>query len=206
MVEAAFDVIGERYVKETQELRAQRLAGQWVIDRLPARGARVLDLGCGTGFPTAEQFDGAGVEVVGVDESPRMLELAARRVPGARLVRGDMRALDAGLGDFDAVTAFFSLLMLSRAEVSAVLESVRDRLRGPRLLALAMVQGDSDAERMSFLGADLTVTAYSPRALGEVVSGAGFVVEELREVEVVCESDRPFAVEPQVFVYARAAG
>ena len=203
MVVVAFDAIGERYVKESQELREQLLAGQWVIDRLPG-GGRVLDLGCGTGFPTAEQLAGAGVEVFGVDESPRMLELAQQRVPSARLVRGDMRALDPQWGEFDAATAFFSLLMLSRAEVGEVLSAVRGRLRGPRLLAVAMVQGEFDAEPMTFLGAEIQVSAWSPREFGEVVEAAGFAVEELREVQVECETDRPYAVEPQVFVYARA--
>ncbi|GAA2792899.1 class I SAM-dependent methyltransferase [Saccharopolyspora taberi] len=199
----AFDAIGERYVKEREELSEQLRAGQWVIDRLPA-GARVLDLGCGTGFPTAEQFAAAGVEVVGVDESPRMLELTARRVPSARVERGDMRSLDPGLGDFDAVTAFFSLLMLTRAEVAEVLAAVRGRLRGPGLLAVAMVQGDFDAEPITFLGTEIRVSAWSPQEFGEVVEAAGFTVEELRDVRVECETDRPYQVEPQVFVYARA--
>ena len=47
--------------------------------------ARTLDVGCGTGFLT-RHLPG---EVVGLDQSESMLEIAQARVPGAVFVRGD---------------------------------------------------------------------------------------------------------------------
>src|ERR671922_2244428 len=47
--------------------------------------ARVLDVACGTGFLT-QHLRG---EVTGLDQSETMLAIAANRVSGARLVRGD---------------------------------------------------------------------------------------------------------------------
>ena len=47
--------------------------------------ARTLDVACGTGFLT-RHLSG---EVVGLDQSESMLEIARRRVPAARFVRGD---------------------------------------------------------------------------------------------------------------------
>ena len=49
---AAFDMIGERYDDAFPHKSAQIIATQWVIDRLTP-GARVLDVGSGTGVPTA---------------------------------------------------------------------------------------------------------------------------------------------------------
>jgi arsenite methyltransferase len=48
------------------------------------RGDRVLDVGCGPGFYVAEILDtvGAGGHVIGVDRSPDMLAVAARRAAG----------------------------------------------------------------------------------------------------------------------------
>lgn len=54
---------------------------------LPA--ARTLDVACGTGYAT-RWLPG---EVTGLDQSARMLEIAARRLPRARLVHGDALAL-----------------------------------------------------------------------------------------------------------------
>ena len=47
--------------------------------------ARTLDVGCGTGFLTAHLRG----DVVGVDQSRRMLEIASRRVPHVDFVRAD---------------------------------------------------------------------------------------------------------------------
>lgn len=44
---------------------------------------RVVDLGCGTGI-LAEAVSNAGYEMLGIDLSPAMIELARRRIPDAR--------------------------------------------------------------------------------------------------------------------------
>ena len=57
-------------------------AVEQLLNQLPS-GARVLDVGCGTGIPTARQLVAAGWEVTGIDISPVMLDLARRNVPEA---------------------------------------------------------------------------------------------------------------------------
>ena len=74
----------------------------------------MLDLGCGTGVPTAGMLAESGLEVVGIDVSTEMLALARRNVPTGRFVAMDVMELDDSLGRFDAACAFFSLLMLRR--------------------------------------------------------------------------------------------
>ena len=67
-------------------------------------GARVLDLGAGTGLLT-EVVLAAGHDVVAVDPSPEMLgELAARR-PGVVTAVGTAEAIPAGDASVDAVVA-----------------------------------------------------------------------------------------------------
>ncbi|MFD0920757.1 class I SAM-dependent DNA methyltransferase [Saccharopolyspora rosea] len=197
---AAFDAIGDRYEKCFVERDEQERAGAWVIERLP-RGGRVLDLGCGSGVPTAAQFAAAGFEVVGVDESPRMVELARQKVPQARFVTADVREVPAELGEFDAAVAFFALLMVSRSEIGEVLAAVRRRLRGPRLVALSMVYGDFDLFPISFLGVPVRVTALPTDQLRDVVVEAGFEVRRVWEARAEVEPGR---IERQVFLCAQA--
>jgi ubiquinone/menaquinone biosynthesis C-methylase UbiE len=59
--------------------------------------ARTLDVACGTGFLT-QHLPG---ELVGVDQSARMLAEAARRLPAATFVQGDALALPFPDGAFD---------------------------------------------------------------------------------------------------------
>jgi arsenite methyltransferase len=71
-----------------------------------APGDRVLDAGCGPGFYVAETLErvGPGGSVVGVDASPPMLALAAKRSEGHDNVsfhEGDVTALPVADADFD---------------------------------------------------------------------------------------------------------
>ncbi|KAF2171438.1 hypothetical protein M409DRAFT_18555 [Zasmidium cellare ATCC 36951] len=45
-------------------------------------GARVLDVGCGTGIPVAKMLAEAGLDVEGTDVAPNMVSLAQRRIKG----------------------------------------------------------------------------------------------------------------------------
>lgn len=67
------------------------------------RCARLLDLGCGTGYTLSRLPD--GVEAVGLDYSPTALRLAKRRAPGVRYVRGSAYALPFEAESFDAALA-----------------------------------------------------------------------------------------------------
>ena len=84
-------------------LRRRRL----VREALAARaGERVLDLGCGPGFYTAELLAEVGTHgtVVGVDTSAPMLEAAASRcegLGGASFLQGSATALDLEDSSFD---------------------------------------------------------------------------------------------------------
>ena len=68
-----------------------------VVRTLPP--GRVLDVACGTGFLT-QHLRG---EVVGIDQSARMVEIAAARMPHARVIQGDVPPLPFDDGEFDRV-------------------------------------------------------------------------------------------------------
>lgn len=67
------------------------------LESLPP--ARTLDVACGTGFLT-RHLPG---EVVGLDQSPTMLEVAAVQAPGTKLITGDALTLPFGDESFDRV-------------------------------------------------------------------------------------------------------
>ena len=64
----AFDAIGGPLRRGIPSQRGPDRRPARLAEQLPS-GSRVLDLGCGTGLPTARQLTDAGHEVVGVDLS-----------------------------------------------------------------------------------------------------------------------------------------
>ena len=82
-----------------------RSAAGVLLRRLAAAGhdsGTIVDLGCGGGALAAVLVD-AGYDVLGIDLSEAMVELARANVPGARFVRGSV--WDADLPPAVAVTA-----------------------------------------------------------------------------------------------------
>lgn len=93
-------------------------------DSVRDRG-RVCDLGCGPGH-VARYLRARGVEVFGLDISPRMVEVAARLNRDISFVRGDMLALDVPDEALSGVVALYSLIHVSReSAVLALQESHR---------------------------------------------------------------------------------
>jgi ubiquinone/menaquinone biosynthesis C-methylase UbiE len=201
---AAFDRIGERYDDAFPHKSGQIIATQWVVDRL-APGARVLDVGCGSGVPTAGMLAESGLDVVGIDVSTEMLRLARRNVPSARFVKMDVLELDDSLGRFDAVVAFFSLLMLRRADIPGVLRSMRSVLRPGGVVAIGMVEGDFDYVSLPFLGEEMGVTAYPLRDLEATVRGQGLDVREI-DVEEFEPASSELPAERQLYLYCLVPG
>jgi SAM-dependent methyltransferase len=211
---AAFDAIGERYDEAFPHKEGQLAAGGWLAASLPA-GARVLDLGCGTGLPTARQLTASGLRVTGVDLSPGMLARARTNVPEADFVQGDIadlaEVLDspgevgvAGPEVFAGMAAFFTLLMLPRSEIPATLGAIRDRLEPGGLLALSMVEADVDDVPIPFLGNTIRVSGYLRDELRQIVTDAGFeVIKEESYAYAPASIEVP--PEEQIFLYCRRA-
>lgn len=97
----------KKYRSQTEQLvRLARRFGR-------SSGRRWLDVACGTGRHL--EYLRRQYEVAGLDLSPAMLKEARRRLPGVKLLRGDMRSFD--LGDrFDVVSCLFSAIGYLRSE------------------------------------------------------------------------------------------
>ena len=107
-----------------------------VIAGLPP--LRTLDVACGTGFLTRHLRG----EVVGLDASARMLELARGQAPTATFVQGDALALPFGDSSFERVFASYFYCHLEEPERKRFLREARRVAR--ELVIVASVRGEGD--------------------------------------------------------------
>jgi magnesium-protoporphyrin O-methyltransferase len=113
-----------------------------MLDWLPVdlRGRRVLDAGCGTGALAVEAAR-RGADVVAIDLSPTLVDLARERTAGMAgagsltFLVGDM--LDPALGGFDHVIAMDSLIHYRKQDVARVLDGVARRTSGSIVFTFA---------------------------------------------------------------------
>lgn len=117
-------------IRQTVRVGRDRMRAQ-MLARLPQdmRGLRVLDAGCGAGQMTAE-LAARGAEVMAVDISPALIDVARRRLPEAlaplvSFHAGDM--LDPALGRFDHVMAMDSLIYYTESDLARALDALAAR-------------------------------------------------------------------------------
>lgn len=138
-------------------------------------GMRLAELGCGPGWMSllaARQ----GVEAVGFDIAPAMIEIARGRARSdgldVRFEVADMESLDLG-GAFDACLLYDALHHSPRADL--VLASARRALRpGGRLLLVEPNWAHRFAGRSAHEAYGVSEIGYTPSRLRRLLRAAGF--------------------------------
>lgn len=195
-----YDAIGERYEQIYGANQTQIQAGEWLVRQL-SPGSSVLDIGCGTGVPTAKQLSKAGLKVLGIDNSTEMIRLARLNVTSAEFTEMNVKKLRLGERSFDAVVAFFSLLHVEKGLFPKVLAQVCNSLKPQGYFILSMIEGEANAKG-KLLGQSLHFTAYPLDQLESVVESAGFEVLQTHAAEFVPRM-RNAEPEMQFFLYCR---
>ncbi|HYU77731.1 MAG TPA: ubiquinone/menaquinone biosynthesis methyltransferase [Vicinamibacterales bacterium] len=161
----------------------RRLVGEAAI----RYGHRVVDLACGTGDIALESC-ARGASVVGLDITPRMIELAAAKArrarneglwPVPRFLVGDMMALPFSTHSIDVVTTGYGLrnvptLETALAEISRVLRP------GGRLLSLDFNRPENALIRSMYLGYLSVVGSALGRLLHRSADTYRYIPESIR--------------------------
>lgn len=113
--------------------RWRRIVASRLSQKL-SKGARVLDVACGTGDLSIQLFEDAGARVIGVDFCRPMLEIAGRKTDQIAFVEADALDLPFVNGAFDAVTIAFGLRNL--ADTTQGLNELRRVLKPNGWLAI----------------------------------------------------------------------
>ena len=185
-------------VRETVRAGRDRMRETMLNTLGDVRGKRILDAGCGAGQMTHE-LALRGAEVVAVDISPSLVEIARKRLPSAlshqvTFHAGDM--LDPALGDFDHVVAMDSLIYYDAADINRSLSTLFQRTSGKIVFTVA----PRTPLLMAFFGMGKlfprrdrspVMIPHAPKKLARLVDGnlrsvarisSGFYISECLEV------------------------
>ena len=138
-----------------------------------SHGARILDLGCGSGRDTLA-FRHLGFDVVPVDGSEGMCRIASE-FTGSEVRRLDFLDLDY-VDEFDGVWACASLLHLRPEEIPEVMGLVRRALRSKGVFFLSFKEGNFRGYRDGRWYTDMTL-----EGLKELAEETGFEVLDIWE-------------------------
>jgi predicted TPR repeat methyltransferase len=128
----------EHHLVGDLEYQVPEALAKLVLPELQAK-ARVIDLGCGTGL-VGMALTPAGAELIGVDLSPRMLEIAARRGAYAKLEQGELLEVLARMPAASVHAVLAADVFIYIGDLAAVFAAVA-RVLAPRGLFAFSVEG-----------------------------------------------------------------
>ena len=131
-----YDRIAEDWAKDHERDTWWR-EGTTKFAALLPQGARVLDVGCGSG-QKAKFFHDRGAHVLGIDFSEKLLEIARRTATASDFRLLDLRDIGTLPEEFEGVFAQASLLHIPKAEAFSVIEGMVSRLVPRGLLYVAV--------------------------------------------------------------------
>ena len=144
LVRRVFDSVAERYdlMNDLMSLGVHRAWKRALLDRLcPRAGARLLDIGGGTGDVAMLWREGGGGPATVVDANPNMIAVGQKRAAERGLARdiawtvGDAERLPCADRSFDVAASAFCLRNVTRLE-AALAEAHRALDFGGRLVVL----------------------------------------------------------------------
>ena len=183
-----YDLIADKWHANVRDASyVKRVLGyvDLILEGLPS-GAKVLDLGCGTGNPIAKHVAQRGFRLTGVDQSRRMLEIARRKVPQAEFIHADMVHVD--LNDqYSAAIAWDSAFHVERKYHSTLYQKLARALEPEGKLLLSVggsdpgdfSSGETDAESFTseMHGHTFFYSGYDPDVARKLLEKAGFEIE-----------------------------
>jgi SAM-dependent methyltransferase len=185
--QASYDAVAEEYVRRIADELQHKPLDRALLDRFAAamreRGP-VCDMGCGPGH-VARYLKEQGVNVVGYDLSPKMVEAARRLNPGITFHQADMTAPDHADGSWAGLVAFYSLIHIPRPEIADTLRQFRRVLQPVGLLLLAFHIGDETLHLDDWWEQKVNVDFFffQPGEMARDLAAAGFEIEEIIERE-----------------------
>ncbi|MFK0243166.1 class I SAM-dependent DNA methyltransferase [Amycolatopsis azurea] len=193
----SYDTVAEDYAIRVGQLFDQEPISRAMLAAFAeqVRGA-VVDVGCGPGHVTAH-LASLGLDVAGVDLSPKMVEIARRRYPDLRFSVGSMTALDLPDGELGGLVAWWSIFHLPPEELPKVFAEFRRILAPGGRLLVGFHVGDERLSPETAYGHPVTYDAYllEPGRIADLLGQAGFEVAarltmEGRKLPQACLSAR----------------
>ena len=173
----AAQAYADHFFHELDDKPLDRRLLDFFIDQVRGRG-RVADVGCGPGH-VARLLHQRGLDAVGIDLSPQMIEVARQLSPGVPFETGSMLSLPHADRWFAGITAFYAIVHFTPDEVRAAFEQLFRVLMPGAPLLLAFHLGDQRLHVDELLGVQVSLDfVFFPRSVIEpALRAAGFEID-----------------------------
>jgi SAM-dependent methyltransferase len=206
--QTSYDQVAAEYAEKFKDEMDFKPFDRDCLDRLAREVGDlgpICDMGCGPG-QIARYLHRQGVEALGVDLSPRMIEEAQRLNPEIHFHQGDMLNLTDADHSWGGIAAFYCIIHIPREQIVDALHEMKRVLKPGGVLLVTFHIGDEieHIDEWWEKPINLDFAFYQPSEMETWLKEAGYELEETSvrepnpEVEVATRRAYMFARKPRI--------
>ncbi len=174
-------IIEDGYNQIAELYHRKRLAKKEINDKyfdellyyFPETG-KLLDLGCGGGQPMTAYFANKGFEVVGVDISPKMIEIAKKQIPQGNFFVSDMTECRFREEEFDAIVSTFAIIHVPQEKQLPLFKKIFKWLKIGGTAFLVLANQETKDWTDNFYGVQMYWSHFGKEGYKEIIDKVGF--------------------------------
>lgn len=128
-IKQGYNKIGEDYNNRRiakKELNYQYFENLFYL--FPIKG-KLLDIGCGGAVPATSFFFEKGFDIVGIDISEKMIDLAKTNIPQGNFIVGDISEMSFEKESFDVIISTYAFIHIPFVEQKPLIAKIYDWLK-----------------------------------------------------------------------------
>ena len=194
LVQEGFDAGAKVYQEKFKNQEAFEDSLKLFFDELPKQNPTVLDLGCGPGNISAYLLEwNKSMNLIGVDISRKMIELARESNPKATFIQEDALEYLVYSEKVDGIMSGFLLPYLEKDAVEKLIQRASKLLDIRGVLYLSTMEGDYKDSRLigpsKGNGLEIFIHYHEEEYLRNYLIENGFLISDIRRKEYVFTSE-----------------
>lgn len=182
ITKASYQATAKEFADKVTELAPLHSIERFI--QLISPKAKILDIGCGSGRD-AKIFTDRGMDVLGIDFSSNLIEIAKKTAPLAKFQVMDIEEMKFPVGFFDGAWAASSLLHIPKSNILAVFNQIHSLLKEKGYFYLTIKKGtgeilENDTRYGEF---EKFWSFYEEKELQELLQNAKFKIVDFATIE-----------------------
>ena len=172
----------EKFIDELNHKHLDRILLKCFVDENINKG-KLIDLGCGPGQTTKFIADQELTEIIGIDISEEMINVARSVNPHLHFETGDILKLEYPDKTFGSAVAFYSIVHFDHEEISRMFKEVKRVLKEDGQFLFSFHVGEDIVQLDYFLEQKVNIDFYffDTEKIIDLVTGTGFEIIDVVE-------------------------
>lgn len=151
-----------------------------LIDLLE-KGAKVLDIGCGSGIPIARTL-AKHFKVTGVDLSNEMVQFSIKNVPNGTFIHADIIDVDLPSSEFDAIVSFYTIFHIPKERHKILFQKINSWLKDGGHILMTVSNENTEPYIEEFHGVTMYWSNHGLKEYKDILTKVGFDIIQITSV------------------------